>query len=242
MPYSPSRAGFLGDVIDGCSLSTALTQLKTRRMVTTSTYSTSYPTRSFCMSLMAKEIWLQVGEMADSEAMDLFYKSSRIKDHGQGTENEIKDIVKELGHFALAISLAGTYVSKTPRLGSDLKRYLPEYHQRRRELLSRKPEKLVHQYGENVFTTWETSFLAIDRHCPVACRLLTLIAFLSFDDIFLGLFGLHTKEGEVQLRDGNKRGTPWTVVLSTETKVDQYKIEEYSSVLQTYSLVQRKDD
>jgi len=199
-------------------------------------------TRSRTAKEISSQEGVEVGEMTDLEAVDLFHKSSQIRHYGQETEDEIKDIVKELGHFALAINLAGTYVAKTPRLMSDLKQYLPEYHQRRRELLSRKPEKLIHQYGESVLTTWETSFLAIHHHCPEACRLLTLIAFLSFDDIFLELLGLHMKEGEVEVRDRNERDTSWTIILSAETTVDQYKIEEYFDILQTYSLVQWKDD
>lgn len=93
-----------------------------------------------------------------------------------------------------------------------------------------------------MLATWETSSLAIHRYCPKACRLLTLIAFLSFDDIFLGLPGLHMKEDEVELRDRNERGTSWTVILSAETTIDQYKIEAYFDTLQTYSLVQWKDN
>ena len=48
---------------------------------------------------------------------------------------EVAQIVKELEYLALAITLAGSYVSETSRLSSDIGRYLSEYRQRRKELL-----------------------------------------------------------------------------------------------------------
>ena len=44
----------------------------------------------------------------------------------------VAQIVKELGHLVLAITLAGSYVSETARLSSDIRWYLPEYRERRK--------------------------------------------------------------------------------------------------------------
>ncbi|KAH7122357.1 hypothetical protein B0J11DRAFT_581064 [Dendryphion nanum] len=178
---------------------------------------------------------VEVGEMEEAQAVDLFYTLSALKDRSQYTEDEVTLLVKELGLFALAITLAGTYVAQTPRLLSDIKQYLPEYRDRRRELLSQKPKRLVHQYGESVLTTWEASFKAVQRQCAEACQLMTLLAFLGFDDIFLELF--HPGPfGE----DGYSRS--WTLVISPDASLDKYKIEECFRTLQTYSLVQWKED
>jgi len=90
----------------------------------------------------------------------------------------------------MAVSLAGTYVGRTRRLQSDIKSYLPEYRQRRRELLLRMAESLIHQYSESVLTTWETSYQAVADQRPETSVLMTMLSFLSFDDIFLRLFGV----------------------------------------------------
>jgi hypothetical protein len=52
---------------------------------------------------------------------------SRLQHDDDNIESEVKSIVKKLGYLALAVSIASTYVSRTPRLQSDIKAYLPEY-------------------------------------------------------------------------------------------------------------------
>lgn len=131
---------------------------------------------------------VQVGEMEAGQAAELFQKYARIYHNGVSTKDKVLCIVKELGCLALAVTLAATYVGRTPRLQSNIKAYLPEYRERRRELLQRKPESLVHQYSESVLTTWETSYAAIAGQCVEASVLMTILSFLSFDDIYLGLF------------------------------------------------------
>jgi hypothetical protein len=83
-------------------------------------------------------------------------------------------------------------ILRTRRLQSNIKQYLPEYRQRRRELLNQKPQRLIHQYKESVLTTWETSYQAVDDQCPDASGLMTMLSFLNFDNIFLQLFGIGT--------------------------------------------------
>ena len=51
-----------------------------------------------------------------------------------------------------------------------------------------KAKKLIHRYGESVLSMWETSFAAVARQSGMAARLLGLLAFLDFDDIFPALF------------------------------------------------------
>ena len=91
----------------------------------------------------------------------------------------VNKIVKELGCLALAVTLAGSYVREDPELSSNLGLYLPEFQQRRAQLLSQKPHRLVHQYGKSVLSTWEISYSTIQRQSPVAARLLNMLAFLN---------------------------------------------------------------
>ena len=61
----------------------------------------------------------------------LIQRCTKIREKGQDIATEVTQIVKELGHLVLAITLAGSYVSETPRLSSDIRRHLPEYRERR---------------------------------------------------------------------------------------------------------------
>jgi len=131
---------------------------------------------------------VEVAEMEPTEAAELFRRCAKMKEAGQDIEMEVDQIVRELGYLALAITMAGSYVSVTPRLSSDIQRYLPEYRKRRKELLRQRPKQHIHQYGQSVLSTWETSFEAIENQDPVAAKLLALLVLMNFDDIFLGLF------------------------------------------------------
>ena len=176
-----------------------------------------------------------VGEMEEVQATELFYGYSQLRRDDQDVKYEVKAIVKELGYLALAVTLAATYVGRTPRLRSDIKTYLPEYKRRRRELLQRKPESLIHQYSESVLTTWEASYHAIHEQDPAASALMTTLSFLSFDDIFLQLFGVGRQLG----RTGSIEDTARNSAIPTG---DVYKLEGCFEMLQRYSFVQWKED
>ena len=74
------------------------------------------------------------------------------------------------------------------RLSSDIWGYLPEYRQRRKDLLCWQPMQQVYRYRESVLSTWEASFDAVATQNPAAARLLGVLASMSFDDIFLRIF------------------------------------------------------
>ncbi|KAK3176975.1 hypothetical protein OEA41_008301 [Lepraria neglecta] len=193
---------------------------------------------------------VEVAEMEPSEAIELFQRYAKIKDKGQDIATEAAQIVKELGYLALAITLAGSYVSVTARLSSDIRRYLPEYQQRRKELLRRRATRHIHQYGESVLSTWEVSFEAINNHNPAAARLLGLLAFINFEDIFLGLFN---RDGASILASAPTRITEpleattspdktWQTFLFCGQKWTAYDLESAFETLQSYSLIQWKSD
>jgi hypothetical protein len=123
---------------------------------------------------------VQVGEMEEAQATELFYRYSHLPRNNQDVEpKKVKPTVKELGYLALAVSLAGTYVGQTPRLQFDIKAFLPEYRLRRRKLLKRNPEQLIHQYRASVLTTLETSSQAVAALCPEASTMMTMLSFLE---------------------------------------------------------------
>ena len=178
---------------------------------------------------------VQVGDMEEAQAAELFYRYSRLRRDDYAIEHEVKTIVKELGHLALAVTLASTYVGRTPRLQSDITVYLPEYRRRRRELLKRKPESLIHQYSESVLTTWETSYNAVHEQSSEASTLMSMLSFLSFDDIFLQLFRVN--------RQLKSTGLTYNAAETISTPfMDTYKLEECFEMLQRYSFVQWNED
>ena len=185
---------------------------------------------------------VEVAEMEPSEATELFQKYAKIKDKGQDIATEVAQIVNELGYLALAITLAGSYISVTPRLSSDIRKYLPEYRQRRKELLRQRPQQHIHRYGESVLSTWEASFDAIAHQHPAASRLLSVLAFMNFDDIFISLFdrnAIHVMEPPETL---SLSAQTWRLYIFPETDGNSYELESAFQTLQTYSLVQWRSD
>jgi tetratricopeptide (TPR) repeat protein len=132
---------------------------------------------------------VQVAELAPDESREIFLRRLALVDPSVEMQKEIDAVTEELGHFALAVSLAAAHVASTRRLEAHPARYLVEYAERKKTLLARKPKKHLDQYGESVLTTWEISYAAMSRQCPEACNLLTFLSFLSSSNIFLELLG-----------------------------------------------------
>ena len=99
-------------------------------------------------------------------------------------------------------------------------------------------------------STWEASFEAIENHNPVAARLLSLLAFVNFEDIFLGLFDrdgagvLASAPGRVaELSNATTLSDEtWQLFLFSEQQWTVYELESAFETLQSYSLIQWKAD
>jgi hypothetical protein len=105
--------------------------------------------------------------------------------------------------------------------------YLPEYRGRRRILLAKKPSKLVHQYGESIFTTGETSFDAMNLQSSLTCKLLSLLAFLDPEDIV---------EGREEAAIVDK----WASMISPDMPLNSYDIEAAFAILESFSLIRQR--
>jgi len=198
-------------------------------------------TRSASAKGIASLEAVEVAEMEITEATALFSKAANL-DPKKENEAIVEEIVNELGRLALAINLAGTYISNTPRLQCNLQKYLDEYRERRKELLSQKPIRLVHQYGQSVLTTWETTFSAIAHRCVEASKFLMLLAFFNFDDIFTDLFISANKDHNHDHQREDKSALSWYNWVFEGKEPDIYAVEEYFGILQLYALVQWKRD
>jgi hypothetical protein len=178
---------------------------------------------------------VNVGELEEPQAIDLFLKCAEIPST-EKTEAEAQAIVNELGCLALAITISGTYVSQTPRLSSHLPAYLEDYRQRRQALLAEQPDDLIDRYGHSVMTVWETSYAVVHDQLPEACRILTLLAFINYEDIFLDLFGLESHTNSTQLQ------ASWVSVIDPQGTITINSFEKCFAILERYSLLQRQMD
>lgn len=197
-------------------------------------------------SLTVQDITLleatEVADMESSEVTELFRRCAKLQGVGPELETEMGQIVKELGYLALAITLAGSYISVTPRLSSNIRGYLPEYRRRRKELLRRRPKQQVHRYGESVLSTWEASFNTVAAQSPAAARLLGILASISFNDIFLRIFD-RSVDGVSRQPDAALPPAPtWRSFLSPEGEWSLYQLESALEVLQRYAFIQWKVD
>lgn len=191
-------------------------------------------TRSSHIQDLSTSEGIAVDEMSKEEAMELFCRCAKVNYTGSDTRQELQKIIEELGCLALAVMLAGSYVGESPRLRSNLSFYLHDYRTHRKRLLSRKPRPAVHRYRDSVLSTWEMTFAAIQQQDPVAARLLTLLAFMNFDDIFPGLTQIRT----LTESSGSPTARSWLKLLSFGGKlIDEYVIDASYQVLQSYSMV-----
>jgi tetratricopeptide (TPR) repeat protein len=176
---------------------------------------------------------VQVAELAPDESREIFIRRLALVDPSLEVQKEIDEVTEELGHFALAVSLAAAYVAGTRRLRAHPARYLLEYAERKNTLLARKPKKHIDQYGESVLTTWETSYAAMSSQCPEACSMLTFLSFLSPSNIFTELLQSSYKTTSDILAS-------MIFVPTSETSL-QDALDDGFKALELYSLLQWND-
>jgi hypothetical protein len=176
---------------------------------------------------------VQVAELTPDESRAIFIKRLALSDPSLEVQKEIDAVTEELGHFALAVSLAAAYVANTRRLKAHPAGYLVEYAERKKTLLARKADIKIDRYGESVLTTWETSYAAIASQCPEACNMLTFLSFLSPSNIFTEL--LHSG-----YEDASGILASMIFVPASENSL-QDTLDDGFRALELYSLLQWND-
>ncbi|KAK4065015.1 hypothetical protein Purlil1_14075 [Purpureocillium lilacinum] len=175
-----------------------------------------------------------VGAMELSQAVELFHKSSRIPQDDATVKDEVITIVRELGCIALAVSIAGTQIGRSPWLQSKVTAYLPDSDDFG-NLLHQKPEPLVHQYDTSVHSVWQTALEASNKICPGAATLISVLSFLHHDDIFPSVFNASGQRGDGELNCSNELG--WRTVQSAEPLSDIQMLERCFQALEGCCLV-----
>lgn len=200
-------------------------------------------TRSSRARDMSSRDGVEVAEMADGEAVQLFQKCAKLGQTSEKIQQAISEIVEELGYLALAVTLAGSYVRETPRLAANISLYLPEYRTRRDQLLSRSAHLNIHGYSDSVLSTWEISLSAVERQSPLAAQLLNLLAFINFDDIFLGLFQVFSDPLAPKDALTEGKSAQWVrLLLPSGGPLNAFMIEDGFATLRAYSLVSLREE
>lgn len=142
---------------------------------------------------------IHVDKMNTEEALALLFRSANIpvssrQKHGadliqqKSRKHQALLVVDELGYLALAINLAGAYISQHDFVQEDLSRYLGFLRQNSVALLGNEALRDEENYHHTVATVWETSFAAIQKTSPKSAQLLIFLAYLSTKDIEDRLF------------------------------------------------------
>ena len=142
---------------------------------------------------------IHVDKMNTEEALSLLLRSAKIpsgtsQKHGsemiqqKSRKHQALLIVNELGYLALAIDLAGAYISQHDFVQEDLARYLDFFQENSDTLLGNEALRDEEYYHHTIATVWETSFAAINRISPKSALLLIFMAHLSTTHIEDRLF------------------------------------------------------
>ena len=145
-----------------------------------------------------------------------------------GQENELNELVVELGCLPLALEQAGAHIRS---LQCPLSKYLEQYKRERLHLFCEHPVNPVWEYESlsrlSVHTTWLLNFeyVKTSKYGEIATRFVQAAAFFDPDEIYEGLINAELLSRDVL--DGNERELPLTNSLIVE-------------VLTKFSLFQRK--
>lgn len=129
---------------------------------------------------------IEVRGLELAESVNLFLACAKLREPTEEIKTQAELIARELGQLPLALRMAGSYVSQTPRLAADLSQYLEE-HREHLNLLQQEPQQLTDIYKHSLMASWETSYQAVERELPDACRVFDLLRFLGKEHIYLDL-------------------------------------------------------
>ncbi|PVF91216.1 hypothetical protein CPB86DRAFT_719899, partial [Serendipita vermifera] len=134
-------------------------------------------TRNRDCAIYAPDSQIQVGEMSETEAVELLHKVSNV--YPSSTDISVA-IVKELGLLALAVTQAGAYIFRTHHLD----KYLDIFGKHRAELM-REASLKGRDYKGSTYTTFDLSFRLLPEE---AQEFMKICAFLHHSNIPRALF------------------------------------------------------
>ena len=156
------------------------------------------------------------------------------------------EIVERLGYLALAIDLAGAYISNDSNQEVALKQYLADYGKHRDELLRSDYFQGLSMSDKTVWTVWDTTLEKIEGKYPEVRSGLAFLAYFSHGIIQDELFRLVSLGSSVFDREPGQRDRDCPDWLKQLIKLDGQEWDSfyYRKLLEPlvrYSLVQRVD-
>ncbi|PVF91413.1 hypothetical protein CPB86DRAFT_683411, partial [Serendipita vermifera] len=152
-------------------------------------------TRNRDCTSYAPDSHIRVGEMSQTEAVDLLHKVANVY---PSSHDASIAIVKELGMLALAVTQAGAYIFKTRQLNT----YLSIFRKHRAELM-REASLKGRNYERSTYTAFDLSFRLLPANSQ---EFMKTCAFLHYSRIPQALF---KKSINNQFRsDGDIEGFP----------------------------------
>jgi hypothetical protein len=136
-------------------------------------------TRSQSVQHMTSLPAVQVTSLDRVEARNLFIQRASLSDLTPQVTEGVDRIVERLGHFALAVKLAGAYVASNPHMKARLGEYLRQLSTDQNGLLNLQPQRHIDRYEQSIRRSWELSCDAIAAECPAALNLLSFLAFMD---------------------------------------------------------------
>ncbi|PVF91038.1 TPR-like protein, partial [Serendipita vermifera] len=165
-------------------------------------------TRNRDCTSYAPDSHIRVGEMSQTEAVDLLHKVANVYPSSHDTSIAI---VKELGMLALAVTQSGSYIFKTRQLD----RYLSTFQKHRAELM-REASLKGRNYEGSTYTAFDLSFRLLPGNSQ---EFMKICAFLHYSRIPQALF---KKSINNQFRsDGDIEGYP--AMPETDTLTSRLK-------------------
>jgi tetratricopeptide (TPR) repeat protein len=198
---------------------------------------------------------VDVSNMALSEARALLQKHMGVESEQASVDiDDLCDqLVNRLGCLALAVDLAGAYLTEQldfhdgkEVLEAVLRQYLVDYDQHQDELLRWEPFYRLSSYEKTVWTVWDTSLAVIDKTSPGshASRVLTFLAHFDQGRMEEEMFRLASAGWPVMadlLRLPEEVVPEWLrkMVASKGERWDDFHYRQATQPLIRYGLLQR---
>lgn len=165
---------------------------------------------------------IKVDQMTTNEAYELLLRgaqmnvswmacntTSGITPAEETQKMEAIAIIRELGHLALAVDLAGHYISQNDQVKDNLTLFLEFYHQNANKMsvFAKHGTGIEGQYRRTIATVWETSYTALRKINLDSAALLLFFSYLNHASIEERLFS------EASMAQSSLLGS-WSVVFS----------------------------
>ena len=189
---------------------------------------------------------LEVDVMSSLEARTLLLQRLQwdVESAPEKTRQGCDAVVRRLGHLALAVDLAGAYISNELNHEIALMQYAEDYDKHQDELLQDDRFRGLLPTEKTVSTVWNTTFEKLEKDYARFLPTALLAFFARFqpniiqDEIFrlasLGIAGVDRELGEVELSGDIRQ-----FIKFSDTGWDCFLYRQSRDVLIRYSLVQR---